>query len=148
MTKKIWTIEDVLNPKSDFWIYSEDELYEWLDAQPNKDQNKAFSDIEDWIADGTIRLEESDPVQLDPNLPEDLAKLNPRHTSSLKDMINSDCINVTMVNGMVALSAMNIEKLREMKSLMVEHGNRFVEYRYRLNKKDEKVHTYIFITER
>ena len=135
MTKKIWTIEDVLNPKSDFWIYSEDELYEWLDAQPNKDQNKAFSDIEDWIADG-------------PNIPEDFTKLNPRHTSNLKDMINSDCINVTMVNGMVALSAMNIEKLREMKSLMVEHGNRFVEYRYRLNKKEEKVHTYIFIIER
>jgi hypothetical protein len=141
MTKKRWTIEDALDPKSDFWIYSEEELYEWLDAQPNKDQDKAFKNLEEWISDGTIKLDEPGLTQNHP----DWKSINPQHTSELKSMIESDCISVTMINGMVALSAMNLEKLREMKLLMVEHGNRFVEYRYRLNKKEEKVHTYIFI---
>ena len=135
MTKK-WTIEDVLDPNSDFWIYSENEIWDWLDRLPSHRQDEAFKNIEEWIESGDIRME--DP-------PADEMFVSNKQTKKLQTLIESDCIQVTMVNNMVALSAKNLTKLKEMKDLMESHGNQFVEYRFRLNKREEKVHTYIFI---
>tara|TARA_R100001129_G_scaffold123101_1_gene85787 strand:+ start:63 stop:506 length:444 start_codon:yes stop_codon:yes gene_type:complete len=134
-----WTIEDVLDPNSDFWIYSEDEIWEWLDRLPRKRQDEAFKNIEEWIAEGSIKLE--DP----PELSEPQRTIPFNETKRLQSILESDMVNVTMVNNMVALSAKNLPKLKEMKELMESHGNKFVEYRFRLNNKQEKVHTYIFI---
>ena len=131
-----WTIEDVLDPDSDFWIYSESEIWDWLDRLPTHRQDEAFKNIEEWIESGDIKLE--DPIKPDTFVPS-------VDTTKLKGYLESDCIRVTMVNGMVALTAKNLPKLKEMKDLMESHGNTFVEYRFRLNKKEEKVHTYIFI---
>tara|TARA_R110000744_G_scaffold109116_3_gene206392 strand:+ start:58 stop:477 length:420 start_codon:yes stop_codon:yes gene_type:complete len=133
-----WKIEDILNPDSDFWIFSEEEIWNWLDRLPRKRQDKAFKNIEEWIADGDIKLSEPMYDSLD-------TKVN--DSRKLQKLIESDSINVTMVNNMVALSAKNLVKLKEMRELMESHGNKFVEYRFRLNKKQEKVHTYIFIIE-
>ena len=135
MTRK-WTIEDVLDPNSDFWIYSENEIWDWLDRLPPHRQDKAFKNIEEWIESGDIRME--DP-------PVEESYVSSKQTKKLQTLIESDSVQVTMVNNMVALSAKNLTKLKEMKDLMESHGNRFVEYRFRLNKKEEKVHTYIFI---
>jgi hypothetical protein len=146
MAKDKWTIEDVLDPDSDFWIFKEEEIWEWLDRLPNNRQDQAFKNIEDWIADGDIKLEE--PLEMtsaNDRFESDFSSL--QDTKRLQNMIQSNMINVTMVNNMVALSAKNLPKLKEMKDLMESHGNRFVEYRFRLNKKEEKVHTYIFIIE-
>ena len=137
MASKKWTIEDVLNPNSDFWIFSEQEIWDWLDRIPSKRQDEAFKQIEKWIEDGDIKIE--DDTQYDSFQP------RPIDTQKLKGMIEDDCVRVTMVNHMVALSAKNLSKLKEMKDLMESHGNKFVEYRFRINKQEEKVHTYIFI---
>ena len=61
MTKK-WTIEDVLDPNSDFWIYSENEIWDWLDRLPSHRQDEAFKNIEEWIESGDIRMEDP-PVE-------------------------------------------------------------------------------------
>jgi len=141
-----WTIEDVLDPNSDFWIYSEEEVWDWLDRLPRKRQDEAFKNIEEWIADGSIKLE--DPPELTRQDKFESNNIVPfNDTKRLQNLIESDMINVTMVNNMVALSAKNLPKLKEMKELMESHGNKFIEYRFRLNKKQEKVHTYIFIIE-
>ena len=146
MAAKKWTIEDVLNPDSEFWMFEEDEIWEWLDRLPQKRQDQAFKNIEEWIASGEIKLAE--PFNTKPTRDQyepDLSGI--KDTKRLQKMIESDMINVTMVNNMVALSAKNLPKLKEMKDLMESHGNKFVEYRFRLNIKEEKVHTYIFIIE-
>tara|TARA_R110001592_G_scaffold67906_2_gene208081 strand:+ start:2270 stop:2767 length:498 start_codon:yes stop_codon:yes gene_type:complete len=147
-----WTIEDILDPDSDFWIYSEDEIWDWLDRLPKKRQDRAFKNIEDWIDAGDIRMEDlpERPIQLEAppakaQIEQDLDKIG--DTKRLQSLIESDMISVTMINNMVALSAKNLPKLKEMKALMESHGNKFIEYRFRLNKKEEKVHTYIFIIE-
>jgi len=146
MAAKKWTIEDVLDPDSDFWIFEEEEIWDWLDRIPNERQDQAFKNIEEWIADGDIKLEE--PFDTKPLKDQFESNLNNlQDTKRLQSMIQSDMINVTMVNNMVALSAKNLPKLKEMKDLMESHGNKFVEYRFRLNKNEEKVHTYIFIIE-
>jgi hypothetical protein len=143
MAKDKWTIEDVLNPDSEFWMFSEEEIWEWLDRLPQKRQDKAFKNIEEWIESGDIKLKDN----IIPDFQAPIEKIPVKDTKRLKGMIESDMINVTMVNNMVALSAKNLPKLKEMKDLMESHGNKFVEYRFRLNKKQEKVHTYIFIIE-
>ena len=143
MAKGKWTIEDVLNPDSEFWMFSEEEIWEWLDRIPQKRQDKAFKNIEEWIESGDIKLKDN----IMPDFEPPIQKTPLQDTKRLKGLIESDMINVTMVNNMVALSAKNLPKLKEMKDLMESHGNRFVEYRFRLNKKEEKVHTYIFIIE-
>ena len=147
-----WTIEDVLNPDSEFWVFEEAEIWDWLDRLPRTRQDQAFKNIEEWIAAGEIELEEPPEVKpvkpikpIKNQLEADLGGI--KDTKRLQKLIQSDMINVTMVNNMVALSAKNLPKLKEMKSLMESHGNKFVEYRFRLNVKEEKVHTYIFIIE-
>ena len=143
MAKDKWTIKDVLNPDSDFWMFSEEEIWAWLDRLPQKRQDKAFKNIEEWIESGDIKLKDN----IAPEFIPPTEKIPVKDTKRLKGLIESDMINVTMVNNMVALSAKNLPKLKEMKDLMESHGNQFVEYRFRLNKKQEKVHTYIFIIE-
>ena len=137
---KQWTIEDVLDFKSKFWMYTEDEVYDWLDQLSPLEQSKAFDEIEKAIALGQLRV-------IEPKSEDDSDMMVNLHRHRLKNLIEKNHVSVTMVNGMVALSAIDLTKLQELKNLMIENGNKFIEYRYRLNKNKEKVHTYIFIIE-
>tara|TARA_R110001632_G_scaffold33443_1_gene85588 strand:+ start:124 stop:585 length:462 start_codon:yes stop_codon:yes gene_type:complete len=149
MAAKKWTVEDVLNPDSDFWIFSEEEVWDWLDSVPQKRQDEAFKNIETWIEAGDIKLEDP-PIEDGHPYTFDNGKGSDKDpqeegTKRLQDLMNSDMVNITMINNMVALSAKNLSKLKEMKDLMESHGNEMQEYRFRVNKNNEKVHTYIFI---
>lgn len=154
MVEKRWTIDDALDPKSGFWFFSEDLLNEWIDSHPPPKQDEAVRNLERWIAQGDIIMEEHAGslkeefkkdlnILLNPNL-----FLSQLKTHMLKSLIESKHIEVTIANGKVALSALNLTKLDNIKRLMQSHGNKVIEYKYKINKKGKKVHTYIFIIDR
>ena len=118
-----WTIDDVLNPNSGFWDFTEDELYDYADGLSAKQVDGFFQSTADIWEDIEYKREDI------------------YSTGKSK----RDGINVSFTGYHLSVSSHHLEALNKLVSYLLEHGNTIAkQFETKSPVTGKTIYTYLF----
>ena len=120
-----WTIEDVRNPNSEFWRYTEDELYDYADGvKPDE--------VEDFFSATTKLFEQAE-------------RYSNKYSSPINYFrkIQEDGIRIMFTGEYLIFSSRNLEALNKIVEYMISKGNRIESQEETIDDFGKRVYSYV-----